>query len=94
MSRKLYSKKFIDRSVHCNVTNSQIAINNKANMLMNALETFLLSHNKPGEVIMSLVGIFEQCSPIGHNVAESIRKVRVSINTLITYFNGLITMIE
>lgn len=79
MSRKLHSKKFIDRSVHCNVTNSQITNNDKANILLNALESFLLTHNEPAKVIVSLISIFEQCGPIGHNVAESIKEVRVTV---------------
>ena len=78
IARKLFSNGFIDRPVRTTVTNVQNAMNNasKADVLMDAVEQFLETHKEPVKMLEILLGIFDECGPLGRNFTEKIKNQR------------------
>ena len=78
IARKLFSNGFIDRSVRTAVTNIQTTITNenKADMLVDAVDKFLETHTEPDQMLEILLGIFDECGPLGRNVTKRIKNQR------------------
>ena len=78
IARKLFSNGFIDRSVRTTVTNVQNAMNNasRADVLMDAVEQFFETHTEPDKMLETLLGIFDECGPVGCNVTKRIKNQR------------------
>ena len=77
VARKLYAKGFIDGDLNRRVTNVQTVMSNasKADELWEAVKEFINGHSHPAKMMESLLEVIDRCGPIGHNVAEKIRKV-------------------
>ena len=75
IARILYSKRFISGSIRSTVTNTLTTLTDgaKADLLMDAIEDFLITHRNPNGMLAALLNLFEELSPVGCNVAENIR---------------------
>ena len=78
IARKLFSKGFIDRSVRIAVTDVQTTMTkaNKADMLVDAVDKFFDTHTEPDKMLEILLGIFDECGPVGKNVTKRIKNQR------------------
>ena len=48
----------------------------KADVLMDAVEQFLETHTEPDKMLEILLGIFDECGPLGCNVTKRIKNQR------------------
>ena len=75
----LYTKGFISRTTRKRVTEvSTLTSDDKASVLIEACEEFIITHENPEAMLLKLLDILSETGPVGSNIAKMTRKVSVS----------------